>query len=207
MEEGQRIFIAIELAAGVRRWLGDARALLVERTPPGSVRWVDPGSIHLTLKFLGETPVRRTGEIRAVMDNLIRSFRPFPLTAEGLGCFPNTARPRVVWAGIRGGSSLADLQKRLEEELERIGFPAERRAFSPHLTLGRVKDGVAGARLEEIGRAVETVSLGSTAGMDVKDVCLFKSVLRPGGAEYSILHRTTLNSAAPDHSSDRQSPG
>ena len=87
---------------------------------------------------------------------------------------------------------LGDFQKRLEQELERIGFPAERRAFSPHLTLGRVKDGVIGVRLEEIGRAVEAVSMESTAGMEVKDVCLFRSVLQPGGAVYTVLYCAPL---------------
>ena len=189
MEDGIRLFIAVDLSPEIREWLGRAKAVLAPRIPPGAFRWVDPGAIHLTLKFLGETPARRVGEIRAVLDSSAQACRPFQLTAEGLGCFPNTARPRVVWAGIRGGPNLGDLQKHLEEGLGRIGFPAEHRAFSPHLTLGRVKDGVAGARLEEIGRAVEGASLESAAGMDVKEVCLFKSVLRPGGAEYSVLHR------------------
>jgi 2'-5' RNA ligase len=189
MEETIRLFIAVELSPGIREWLGRAKANLAPRIPPGAIRWVDPGAIHLTLKFLGETPARRTGEIRAELDDLARSFRPFPLAAEGLGCFPNTVRPRVVWAGIHGDPLLGVFQKRLETGLARIGFPAERRAFSPHLTLGRVKDGVAGARLEEIGRAVEAASMESTAGMDVKDVCLFRSVLRSGGAEYTVLHR------------------
>ena len=189
MENLQRLFIAVELHAELQQWLRKARALLEGRIPSGSVRWTDVNGIHLTLKFLGAIPERRIGEIRTVMDGLVPSFRPFPLTAAGLGCFPNTARPRVIWAGIQGGPILVDLQKRLEQELERIGFPAERRAFSPHLTLGRVKDGVIGVRLEEIGRAVEAVSMESTAGMEVKDVCLFRSVLQPGGAVYTVLHR------------------
>jgi RNA 2',3'-cyclic 3'-phosphodiesterase len=187
-----RLFIAVNLPAEVRQWLREARAALEARTPPGTVHWTDPNGIHLTLKFLGEVPSRRVDEIRAVMDGLGSSFRPFPLTAAGLGCFPNTSRPRVIWAGIQGGPLLGDLQKRMEQDLERIGFPAERRPFSPHLTLGRVRDGVAGPRLAEIGRAVEGVSLKSIAGMDVKDVCLFRSVLLPGGAVYTVLHRAPL---------------
>jgi 2'-5' RNA ligase len=193
MDDVQRLFIAIELSEDVRRWLRGARALLEKRIPSGSVRWTSTDGIHLTLKFLGEVLVRRTEEIRAVLDSLAQGCRPFPLTAEGLGCFPNTARPRVIWAGIHADPLLGDLQKHFEEELERIGFPAERRAFSPHLTLGRVKDGVSDARLAEIGRAMEAVTLEPAAGMDVKVVCLFKSVLRPGGAEYTILHRAPFS--------------
>ncbi len=190
--ETNRLFIAVELPADVRKWLRETRTLLEERVPSGCVRWTDPDGIHITLKFLGETPARRTKEIGAVLDDLAGGRRPFALSVEGLGCFPNTARPRVIWAGIRSGPMLGDLQKRLEQGLERIGFPAERRAFSPHLTLGRVKDGVAGSRLEEIGRVVGAVCVESTAGMDVKDVCLFRSVLQPGGAVYTVLYRAPL---------------
>jgi 2'-5' RNA ligase len=193
MEEIQRLFIAVELSEEIRRWLEDARTRLVERIPPGAIRWVDPGAIHLTLKFLGDTPSPKLEGIRGVLDALVRSTRPFPLSVEGLGCFPNTARPRVLWAGIRPEPMLSDLQRRLEGELDRAGFPREPRAFSPHLTLGRVREGVPGARLAEIGRAVGAVTLESTVGMDGKDVCLFRSVLRPGGAEYSVLHRSPFS--------------
>ena len=193
MEEMLRLFIAIELSEEIRRWLEDARTRLVERIPPGTVRWVDPGAIHLTLKFLGDTPSPKLEGIRGAMDAPACSTRPFPLSVEGLGCFPNTARPRVIWAGIRPEPLLTDLQRGLEGELDRAGFPREPRAFSPHLTLGRVRDGVAGARLAEIGRAVGAIALESTVGMEVKDVCLFRSVLRPGGAEYSVLHRSPFS--------------
>jgi 2'-5' RNA ligase len=193
MDASQRLFIAIELTPAVREWLGKARSVLSARIPSSSVRWVETGSIHLTLKFLGEIPSGRIEGIRAVLDALARSTRPFPLSLHGLGCFPNTARPRVVWAGIRCGPLLGTLQNNLEQGLEGIGFPAERRPFSPHLTLGRVREGVAGARLAEIGRAVETGFQETTAGMDAKDVCLFRSMLRPGGAEYSILYRSQFS--------------
>jgi 2'-5' RNA ligase len=189
MEESLRLFIAIDLSAEVRRWLGEAKALLADRIEAGAVRWMNVGSIHITLKFLGETPARRVEEIRAVLDRLARGRAPFPIAVEGLGCFPNFVRPRVIWAGVRTGPALQELQKQLEADLERVGFPPERRPFSPHLTLGRVKDGVVGPRLAEIGRAVETASTSSAAAMDVRDWCLFRSVLRPGGSEYTVLHR------------------
>jgi 2'-5' RNA ligase len=192
LDENQRIFIAIELSSEVRRWLAKARSVLESGMPPGAVRWVDPQGIHLTLKFLGETQVRRMGEISGAMEKAAQGSPSFKLIIEGLGCFPDTARPRVIWAGVRSGPVLGDLQKRLEQDLERIGFPVERRAFSPHLTLGRVKDGATGVRLKEIGRAVEAASVESTAGMDVKDVCLFRSVLQPGGAAYTVIHRAAL---------------
>jgi len=193
MAEVQRVFIAAGLSDNMRQWLRKARALLEERMPSGCVRWTDPNGIHITVKFLGEIPARRAGEIPAVMDKAAQGLKPFTLAVEGLGCFPTTARPRVIWAGVRREPVLFDLQARLEDDLERIGFPRERRAFSPHLTLGRVKEGVPDSRLAEIGRALETASVESAAGMDVLEICLFKSVLRPGGAEYAVLHRARFS--------------
>jgi 2'-5' RNA ligase len=182
-----RLFLAVDLSPEVRSWLGRAESGLKVRIPPGSVRWVNVEMIHLTLKFLGETPSPRIDDVRTVMDLLARGCRPFPLVVEGLGCFPNAARPRVVWAGVRRAPDLLQLQQRVESELEPIGFPRERRGFSPHLTLGRVKEGV---RSGEIGRAVESAFPPAAAEMKVDGWCLFQSVLRPGGAEYSILHRS-----------------
>jgi 2'-5' RNA ligase len=192
MEATVRAFIAIGLSPDVRRWLVDTRTALEPRTPSGSVRWTDPQGIHITLKFLGEIPARREAEIRAVMDQTAQGCRPFELIAEGLGCFPNVARPRVVWAGIRREPALWDLQQRLEDGLEKAGFARERRAFSPHLTLGRVRDGVADGSLAEIGRAVEGAATGVAGKMEVTGFCLYRSVLRPGGAEYSVLYRAAF---------------
>jgi 2'-5' RNA ligase len=188
MEEKIRMFLAIDLPPEVRSWLGKAQSLLAGRIPEGTVRWVKVEGVHITLKFLGETPARRIDEIRVVMDDLASGHRPFPLIVEGLGCFPNPARPRVLWAGVRREPALAELQKRLEEGLERIGFRREERAFSPHLTLGRVRDGVGGGKLGEIGRVLETATPPEAVAMQADGWCLFKSVLRPGGAEYSVLH-------------------
>jgi 2'-5' RNA ligase len=192
MESAIRAFIAIELSPAVRRWLIEARAALEPGLPVRSVRWTNPDGIHITLKFLGDTAAGRLGGIRDVMDRAAEGCRPFPLEADGLGCFPDIHRPRVIWAGVRPLDGLEDLQKRLEDGLERIGFPRERRPFSPHLTLGRVRDGVGGRELTEIGRAVEAAAVESTASMEVTGWCLFKSILRPSGAEYSVLHRTSV---------------
>jgi 2'-5' RNA ligase len=192
METTLRAFIAIDLSPGVRLWLKQAQTALGSQISPGSIRWTNPDGIHATLKFLGEISVRQVEAIRAVLDRQARGIHPFPLVIEGLGCFPSISRPRVLWAGIRPAPLLLDIQKRLEDDLDKIGFPREKRAFSPHLTLGRVKDGVPGDRLADIGHAVENASLGSSVSMEAAECCLFKSVLRPAGAEYSVLHKTVF---------------
>ena len=193
MDETQRLFIAIELSLEVRRWLETSRSVLEPGMPSGAVRWVNPDGIHLTLKFLGEIPVSRIDSIRSAMDQSVSGRTPFSLTFEGLGCFPNTVRPRVVWAGIRGDPLLADLQRRLEENMSVVGFKKEQRAFSPHLTLGRVKDGVSEIQLRKIGSAVEGMRTETTAAMLVDGLYLFRSILRPDGPEYSVLYRVEFS--------------
>jgi len=195
MEE-LRLFIAIELSADVRRWLGEARAGLERRMPPGAVRWVNVDSIHLTLKFLGEIPASSVARIRPAMDGAARECRPFRLVVEGLGCFPDAARPRVIWTGVRDEPALLDLQKRLEDGLEKAGFHRERRAFSPHLTLGRVRDGVTEKQLGDVGQSVQNAPVKAAAAMDVSEYVLFKSVLRPAGPEYSVQYRTAFRTGS-----------
>lgn len=194
MEKTFRAFIAIGLSSEVVQWLRDARAGLEPDFPASSVRWTDPTGIHLTLKFLGEVPIRSVDGIRSAMDEASSGCQPFRLYVEGLGCFPTGARPRVIWAGIRRNAALMDLQKRLEDALERYGFPKERRPFSPHLTLGRVRNGVPGGELGNIGRAVKQAPEKAAVGMEVAGYDLMKSILRPTGAEYARQYRTMLKS-------------
>jgi 2'-5' RNA ligase len=193
LDETQRLFIAIDLSPDVRRWLEKARSVLEPGMPAGAVRWVDPQGIHITLKFLGEVAVNRIEGVRAAMGQAVSGVSPFSLTVEGLGCFPNTARPRVVWAGVRAEPKLIGIQKRLEDILSATGFPRERRAFSPHLTLGRVKDGANENQLQRIGAAVESARMETPAGMEAGGLCLFRSILRPSGAEYSVLYRAEIS--------------
>ena len=189
MDDTQRVFIAIDLPPEIRRWLGNAQSGLQSAMPVGTVRWVEVGGIHLTLKFLGEIPVGRIDAVRGAMDRSLEGAKPFSLTVEGVGCFPNALRPRVVWAGVRGEPQLADLQRRLEDNLYAAGFQKDQRAFSPHLTLGRVRDEASETQLRKIGAAVEAARPDPPAATPVSGLCLFRSILKPQGSQYSILYR------------------
>jgi 2'-5' RNA ligase len=193
VDDTQRVFIAIELSDPVKKWLAAARTALEPAVPAGTVRWVDGQGIHLTLKFLGDIPARQIDEVRGAMDRAAADGKPFPVTVEGLGCFPNLNRPRVVWAGVRAQAELGDLQSRLEIELEGVGFAREERAFSPHLTLGRVRDGIPDSRRAAIGAAVAAEKTGASVSMKAGGFSLFRSVLRPGGAEYTVIYSAQFN--------------
>jgi len=184
-----RSFIALELEQeiieklrGVEEKLKSARA---------EVKWLNPSSIHLTLKFLGGVDEEMIGKIAGKAERIARKYEPFNLSVEGIGTFPPGKSPRVVWVGVKGDTnSLSQLQEQIEQEISSLGFEREARGFTPHLTLGRVKS--PGGK-EELLQKVEEDKGVKLGGFTVKSFYLFKSDLRPQGAVYTKLKTFVLN--------------
>jgi 2'-5' RNA ligase len=174
-----RSFIAIDVESP------PLRALLEElRAVGGGVRTVAPENLHITLRFLGEIEEGRAGDVGGAMEEVCRSLSPFPLSFQGVGVFPGLKRIRVVWVGVQEGKErLLALQGALEEALQGLGFPREKR-FHPHLTLGRVKSP---RDTEELRRFVEERRTAEYGVQRVERVLLKKSVLTPQGPLYSDL--------------------
>ena len=140
MAELIRTFIAIELTPATRRILADAVSDLKGRTE-ANVRWVNPGNVHLTLKFLGNVDAAVIPSLVELVQAAVGGSGPFRLTLGSLGAFPNPARARVVWVGLEGAvDALLDLQRRVEKAATAMGLAEEQRPFAPHLTLGRVSN-------------------------------------------------------------------
>jgi 2'-5' RNA ligase len=191
-----RTFIAIELDDELRDNLGRLQARLRERMSPGSVRWVRPDGIHLTLKFLGDTPLDKVEEVQAALARAAAEVGPFTFTVAGLGCFPNARSPRVVWVGLQELSgALARLRDAVEAHVTPLGFPTEKRPFRPHLTIGRVQRRASKSEVREIGEVVATSSIGAVDEMTVTIVSYIKSELKPSGAVYTTLVETKLGGA------------
>jgi len=151
---------------------------------------VKPGNIHLTLKFLGDIDPLDIDNIAGAMDDAAREIAPFTLRVGGIGFFPGIKRPRVVWVGLGGDSQiLFDLQRKLEDRLASAGFPKEKRAFKAHLTLGRIRDAV---HHDTAGRAIQHFTRPAGQHFTADRIILFKSDLKPTGAEYSKLKETKL---------------
>lgn len=155
----------------------------------GGVAWVKPDLFHFTLRFLGEIPEERASSAASALGSLAGSGA-LDLTLEGLGTFPPGRPARVVWVGCGAGAdALVSLAIRAEATLVAAGFPREERPFSPHLTLGRVKEpkagGIAARRVAETPRA----AFGT---MRVARVVLMKSVLSPRGPAYTPLAAVAL---------------
>jgi 2'-5' RNA ligase len=191
-----RTFIAIELDEGVKDVLGRLQDRLREQVSPGSVRWVRPGSMHLTLKFLGDTSLDKVEEVKGALADVAADASPFSLTVAGLGCFPNSRRPRVVWVGLMEPTGcLIRLRDAVEAQVAPLGFPTERRSFKPHLTLGRVQRHASKSEIAEIGAVVAASTLGTEDEMAVSAVSYIRSELKPSGAVYTTLLEVPLSGA------------
>jgi 2'-5' RNA ligase len=141
--------------------------------------------MHLTLKFIGEFPDNKASDLRSVLMDLSLKHKRFPLKLVSTGTFPPRSRhPRILWVGIEESRELMSVQKQIEFMLEKLSIAREKRKFFPHLTLGRVKSNQnIISVLDELSRNKNT-EFGS---MEVEKITLFKSTLKPTGAEYSTL--------------------
>ena len=187
-----RAFIAVELPSGLKNELAELETQLKKASPP-VVKWVDPNSIHVTLKFLGEIFEAGIDELMLAIEESSQGILPFQLEVRGVGAFPNLERPQVLWTGVKGElEKIAQLQKRIESNTEQLGFPRESRAFSPHLTLGRVRDEAGPNERRRLGKLLADTTFTALHNIDVDAVNLMKSQLTPGGAIYSCIGSVKL---------------
>ncbi len=190
-----RLFIAVELNIEVRQAIGRVQAELKRQLPPKAVRWTNPDGIHLTLKFLGDTPAEKAPAVVEGLSAAAAGFEPFQVHVAGFGCFPNPHRPRVLWAGVPEiPRPLAGVQRAVDLHMARLDYARESRAFSPHLTLGRVNDRLAAADSQALSAVLSRTQVGELGIVQVQEVVLFKSDLRPDGAIYTALARAQLAS-------------
>ena len=182
-----RLFVAVPLPESVLEQLADVRYRLQGKVPPGTVRWVSSDGIHLTLKFLGDTPRDKIPTVKEALSVVGRNALPCTLVAQELGCFPNLRRPRVLWVGVTEPTGRLELlQKAIEEAMTSLGYKPERHSFTPHLTLGRVRR-ASGRDQRQIADAVRDTTVGELAEFSADGFELIRSDLKPGGAEYTTL--------------------
>ncbi len=178
--------MAVDLPGQVREELGRAQGEL-KRQDLSHLRWVRPQGIHLTLKFLGETPAARVAAITEALASATSGQPGFRLALGASGTFGKRHSPRVLWLDVTGDvERLRGLQTAVENALVEIGFPSEDRGFSPHLTLARVPQPARPGTAERIAEALCAVT-PPQAEFDVREVVLMRSTLQPGGAVYERL--------------------
>lgn len=187
MTGAERLFIGLALDEELRRSMDDAAS----RVGLSGFRRTPPAQLHLTVRFLGATPVSRRRDVEAALARAAARHRPFELPVVGGGTFGPPGAPRVAWIGVDDtGASLGALVAAVEDELSTVGFEREPRPYHPHITLGRAR-----------GRA--TVDEAALRGVPrlgtlrVHELVLFRSDTDPAGARYTPLHRVALRGAAP----------
>jgi RNA 2',3'-cyclic 3'-phosphodiesterase len=177
-----RCFIAVEMPEDLKTAIGTVIEDL--KKTGADIKWVGPENIHITLKFLGATEEELLKPICDALSAKLARYTPFYIKIAYVGCFPDERRPRVVWVGIQDTGLLKEIQEEIETGMEKFGFPPEKRAFSPHITIGRVKSQ---KRVPEMMKILKKYSSAHFADMEIKAAALMKSELRPAGAQYSRL--------------------
>lgn len=180
-----RTFIAVEFSDDIRQRLAAAQERL--RGSVSGVKWVEPGILHLTLKFLGEIDEGAVDGVAGAMADAAAGVSPFEVRVAGLGAFPPHGAPRVVWAGLADPSgSLQALHDTLDRGLEPLGIEPEGRPFTAHLTIGRVKEPRGAQALRAL---IEKQAPAEFGVQRVEELVLFRSVLSSSGPTYTPLRR------------------
>lgn len=187
-----RAFIAIDLPPSIQEAIEQQTSRLRKTLGDEIVRWVAPQNLHLTLKFLGNVPNPHLDFIKQALTQCADSHSAFDLQVSGLGYFPNLKRIRSIWVGVHVPVELASLQKSIENGAERLGYEKELRAFSPHLTLGRVRQTIDPKRLQSISQTIALTQLGKIGTARVDSVHLYQSDLNSEGSVYTKLFSTPL---------------
>jgi 2'-5' RNA ligase len=192
-EGGQlRLFIAIGVPEEIKARLAALQREWRERLGRSSVSWTRPENFHLTLRFLGDVPSNRLEELTGALAAAAAPQAPLNMKVAGLGCFPNSRRPRVLWAGIHDeAGGLAELARRIAVATDSFSRqPAEKR-FAGHLTLARVRriGGNSSSVIDEFIKETAALAVGNWRAETVE---LVRSELNPAGSRYTTLERLPL---------------
>ena len=185
-----RTFVAVDLGKSLRDRLVSLQENLARNG--ADVKWVEVENLHVTLLFLGEVDERELMPVCRAVSLVCGRHDRFLLSVDSVGCFPNPRRPRVVWAGVgMGGPELIALHDSLETALQELGgYRREDRSYTPHITLGRVKnDGNA----DELAAALtKKANWHGGIEIEVEEILVMSSQLTSKGPQYTILSRGKL---------------
>jgi 2'-5' RNA ligase len=185
MPDTLRAFIAVPIEASP-----SLRKLLRQLSEIGGpVKVVSPEQLHLTVKFLGDTPWTGVADVSRLLERVVGNFSAFEAGLRTVGAFPDLQRPRVVWTGLSPAEPLGAIAAMLNDQLGDVGFPRENRSFQPHVTLVRIK-GRPPETLRSLLMASRDLDFG---GIPIDRVVLYQSELGTGGPKYTGLSEYELS--------------
>jgi 2'-5' RNA ligase len=186
-----RVFVGLdipeEIRAAIARYLDGLRNFAPE------VRWVNPESFHVTLKFIGEQSSEQVERIRRELSTV--KSAPFKIDFHDTGFFPNSKSPRVFWVGIHAGEELERLAGNVDEAVSRTGVSREEKGYKPHLTLSRSGSGSPhpkpgerpSNKLTRLAERLKGMPQPDFGTMAAREFHLYESKLGPGGARYTKI--------------------
>lgn len=197
-EPGKRLFVGARVSVGAANALAGAAETLARRAKDAGLdlRWVPPVNYHITLRFLGWTRAEGIGAVRDALVAAAAGTGPLTFRTTRLGAFPSLEKATTLWAGVeereRGGGTgrLAQLAVRLEAACAGLGYRPERRAFHPHVTIGRLREARA---LREVVLPLAEQMFGDTS---IDAITLFESETKSTGSVYRELYKISLEAAA-----------
>lgn len=188
-----RAFIAVNLSPDILERIDQVALDLRKRMDAVPVRWVPTDNIHLTLKFLGNVSTANLEILKDILGKVVSSHHECDISVGGIGVFPKPHNPRVVWVGMEIPQELIALQHNIEIETARLGYSREHRPFSPHLTFGRVSRNASTQDVHIIADILDKYKVGFLGATRVRTVYLYRSDLKPEGAEYTPIYSAALN--------------
>ena len=190
--KGTQLFIALEIPNTAKKNYMHTITRLQCVINQG-VSWENITKLHLSLRFLGKTHPKDIPPLKLMLDSVLKSFPSFNLQIGALGVFPGWKDPRVIWLGlVQPSSVLVHLQQEIESRVQMLGFEAERRKFTPHVTIGRVKRHLTPELLESIGKSIKEQPAITLEAVNIQQIILFESKLLQTGSVYSSLHAVKL---------------
>jgi 2'-5' RNA ligase len=187
-----RAFIAIDLSLEIHQRLNEVLENYRNQLVTLPIRWVAVTNIHLTMKFLGDVSLSNLNILTDMIQTEASGHHQFEISVGGSGAFPNNRQPRIIWIGVEAPQELVAIQNGIESVTARLGYEREERAFSPHLTLGRVSRNASSQDIKTISQIIEKTRVGFLGATWVDKVHLYRSDLRPTGAVYTQLFSTSL---------------
>jgi 2'-5' RNA ligase len=182
-----RCFISINLDEYTQKKVGDIIDVLNKYE--ADIKWVNPENLHLTLKFLGNTPEERLNLIKEALENVASKYHPFYTKIKGMGVFPNKRYPRVLWVGVENKEILIEIQRQVETEMSFIGYKKEQKEFSPHVTIGRARSSF---RVQNVLECLDSYKDYDFGILCVKNIYIMRSDLNPKGPKYTKLYEISL---------------
>jgi 2'-5' RNA ligase len=181
-----RTFVAVEIPGEVRS--SSLRLMERLRGSQAKVTWTKAANLHFSVKFLGDVPANQTAEICSAVQEAVAPFSPFEAVVHSAGAFPSISRPRTLWLGMREGVEQLELVfHAIERLLTPLGFAREHRRYTPHMTLGRVREGSGASSLKELAELLRKYADFDAGAMTVNGVTIFSSTLSSEGPTYQAL--------------------